>query len=373
VNLAERLACGGKASRQLATRVDLLHAAGARYYLRRVRSERRFPAFEDEARNGFYERMWQEAAQEVGARTESLAPGLLELHRAEVSTRVFQQMVDLDDPVTLRVALDKALVHRLLSQAGITIPEHIEFRVEDPEPALAFLARSDGPCVVKPAAGTGGGYGTTAGISCPSELLRARLHASKTTDRLLIERQAAGDVYRLLLLEGELLDVVRSTPARLTGDGSSTIAKLIAAESERRVAARGAAGMGRLGINLDTVLALEHQGLSLSSVLPPGRSAAIRTITSDNGTENNHTFSGPVAEELIAEASAAAAAAGLALAGVDVITSDPSRALAHTSGVINEVNGTPGLHHHYLFADPDHASRVAIPILERLLRREHHV
>ena len=57
------------------------------------------------------------------------------------------------------------------------------------------------------------------------------------------------------------------------------------------------------------------------------------------------------------------------LAGVDVITPDPSRPLVESGGVINEVNGTPGLHHHYLVADPVAATRVAIPVLERLLNR----
>jgi hypothetical protein len=34
------------------------------------------------------------------------------------------------------------------------------------------------------------------------------------------------------------------------------------------------------------------------------------------------------------------------------------------------VNGTPGLHHHYLVADAERATRVAIPVLERLLSRD---
>jgi len=44
-----------------------------------------------------------------------------------------------------------------------------------------------------------------------AELMRARRNAA-TAARLLIERQAMGAVYRLLLLDGKLLDVVRSVP-----------------------------------------------------------------------------------------------------------------------------------------------------------------
>jgi cyanophycin synthetase len=347
----------------------MLAAAGPAYHLRRIRAHRRSLGLDQHTRNAFYERMWRDAAMAVGAEVDVLAEGLLELRRGGARTRVFQQTVALDDPVTLRLALDKHAVHRLLADAGVRIPEHVEFRFGDPGPALAFLERAGGPCVVKPASGTGGGHGITAGITCADELMRACVHSGTGTERMLIERQAGGDVYRLLLLEGELLDVVRSVPARVTGDGNSTVSRLIAAECERRVAADGAAGLSRLVINLDTVLAVERQGLSLRTVLPAGKTIAVRAITSDNGAANNETFTGTVAEEVLAQARTAAAAVGLmALAGVDVITPDPARPLEEVGGVINEVNGTPGLHHHYLVADPARATHVAVPILERLLR-----
>jgi cyanophycin synthetase len=170
-------------------------------------------------------------------------------------------------------------------------------------------------------------------------------------------------------LDGELLDVVRSLPAHVTGDGRSTIEALIAAENARRVAANGAAGLSPQNVNLDMVFELEHAGLRLSSVLPAGRTIALGTVTNNNDVEDNETFSGELAPELIAEARSAQSAVGLRLSGVDVITTDPTRPLADSGGVITEVNGTPGLHHHYLVAHPDEATRVAIPILERLLSR----
>jgi cyanophycin synthetase len=229
------------------------------------------------------------------------------------------------------------------------------------------MALGGGPCVVKPAAGTGGGSGTTAGICTATELRRASLHAANAGGRLLIERQMTGDVYRLLLLEGELLDVVRSQPGHLTGDGRSTIEELISAENDRRFMANGAARLSLLGVNLDMVIALERAGLGLSSVPAAGQSVAIGSVTNNNAVEDNETFGGEISPQIISEARAAQRAVGLSLAGVDVITPDPSRQLSETGGVINEVNGTPGLHHHYLVADPDRATRVAIPVLERLL------
>lgn len=366
MSVVERTARLGRRGRALAASIDLVRSAGLGYYVRRLRDQRRFAPL-GEARDALYERIWQEAATEAAAEAVGLAPGALEISRDGVRTRVVQQAVALDDAATLQIALEKPLALRLLADAGVTIPEHVEFAVGEQAPALEFLARCQAPCVVKPVAAAGGS-GTTAGIAEPTELRRACLHAARNGDRLLIERQAPGAVYRVLLLEGELLDVIRNVPACVVGDGSSKIAELMRAENERRVEARGDAGLERLGVELDLLLTLERAGLSLSSVPASGCTVPIRTITSDNGAAHTETYRGPLSDDILAEARAATEAVGLTLAGVDVITPDPSRPLREVGGVINEVNGTPGIHHHYVVADPDGATRVALPILERLLR-----
>jgi cyanophycin synthetase len=365
--LTKRLERPGGRAAKLASRAEVLRAGGSRYAWRRVRADRAFAPFKREARNEVYERIWHEAAEAVGASITKLAPDTLEISRASARARVRHQNAGLDDPATLELALDKSRVHRLLADAGVAIPEHLEFDARDPVPALEFLRGSDGPCVVKPAAGSGGGHGTTAGIRTESELMRARRNAARAGARMLIERQASGAVFRLLFLDGELLDVVRSVPGHLTGDGRSSVSDLIFAENERRVAARGAAGVELLGAGLDMVLALERAGLRLSSVVPAGQRIELGDVTNNNSVSDNETFRGALADELLGEAAAAQRAVGLRLAGVDVITADPARPLRACGGVINEVNGTPGLHHHYLVADPERATRVAIPVLERAL------
>jgi cyanophycin synthetase len=102
-------------------------------------------------------------------------------------------------------------------------------------------------------------------------------------------------------------------------------------------------------------------------VLPEGQTVAVKTVTSQNRISDNETVREPVAPELIEEARLAAAQVGVRLAGVDLITTDLSRSLKESGGVIIEVNGTPGLHYHYQVADQGNATRVAVPILRRLL------
>lgn len=364
----ERLAGGSPRALALAARADILRGVGVGPALRRLRAERELSALGAGARDAVYERIWTEAASLCDAELHVLAPGLFELRRDGVRTRAYQQVVALDDPVTLHLALDKALVQRLLREAGVPTPDFVEWSSGDPRPALSFLARTGGPCVVKPAAGTGGGHGVTPGVRTAAQLLRARLQAADAGERLLIERQAEGCVYRLLLLDGELLDVVRSRPPAVTGDGRATIEQLIARENRRRAAAGGEAGLSLIGFSLDLLLTLERAGLTLSSVLPAGRRLEVRIATNSNSASDNETWILPVAPAVVEAARRAVEAVGLRLAGVDVITPDIGRPLEVTGGMIVEVNGTPGLHHHYLVAQPERATRVAAPILERALQ-----
>ena len=365
--LIDGLSLAGRRALTLGAWADLVHSTGVRYTLSRLRSERGWRTLGAHWREAIYREIWGNAATSLGAEMLPLSSGFLEIRREGLSTRVWQQFVGLDDAVTLRLALDKPLVHRLLSAERVPVPAHSRMAFSDGRAALDFLARSGGPVVVKPASGTGGGGGTTADVSDARQLARARMRAARFSPEVLIESQAPGAVYRLLFLEGELIDVLRNHPPRLTGDGRSSVARLIARENERRMTGRGRAGLTPLRVNLDTALALERAGRSLATVLAAGTTVDLQTVTNDNRVEDTETVREPLANDVVDTARAAAEAVGLRLAGVDVITSDPTRPLAETGGVVAEVNGHPGLHHHYLVADPARATDVAVPVLERLL------
>ena len=156
-----------------------------------------------------------------------------------------------------------------------------------------------------------------------AQLRRACLRAGRESRDLLVERQAPGDVLRILLYHGEPLDVLRRRPPTVVGDGRSTIAELIAAENDRRFAAAAGERPWVLRADLDCVFALEHAGLSLRSVPPAGERVAVKTAVSQNGPADNESILGETSDELLAEAALAARTLGVRLAGVDVITRDP--------------------------------------------------
>lgn len=364
--MLDQLGRSGGLARELAVRADMLRSVGIRAARRRQALDRHLRQLDTRPEEDPYTRIWRDAADELGAQVTELPGGFLEIRSGEAWTRVRNNLVMLDDAVTLRFALQKPLVSQLLSQKGLPVPEWLEFAASDLTPALGFLAAGPVPCVVKPV-GSSGGYAVTSGIRTEGELMRARLRGARVDSRLMIERQADGDFYRFMILEGQILDVVRRLPPRVTGDGHSTIEELIVAENERRMAVRHQAMFWPLRIDLDCVITLRDAGLSLSSVIPAGVTVPVKTVISQGTMRDNETVRDGVSDEVRTAAIRAAELVGLRLAGVDVMTPDIGRPLAEAGGVILEVNGPPGFNYHYDVADPENATRVAVPILRRLL------
>jgi cyanophycin synthetase len=347
--------------RSVATRVDLLRSTGPRHAWRRWERDRALRRLSVARRADLARALWTEAAAELGATVTETGPGRLEIRRDGAAVTVRGQDTALNGAGAVALARDKPAAYGALARAGVPVPAHVAFEATDPRAAQAFVARGRVPCVVKPASGSGGD-GVTGGVRTTAELRRAVLSASRFSKRLLVERQVEGDVFRLLVLDGEVLDVLRRVPPRVEGDGASSVEKLIFAEYDRRLGANGDAGLKPFAVDLDCLLALAGQGLSLRSVPARGALIRVKTVTNYNRRDENEALGDEVSAELKAQAVSAARALGLRLAGVDVVTPSPGRA-----GTVVDVNAIPALHHHAYVADGSTAVRVAVPILRTLL------
>lgn len=345
--------------------MDLAGATGVRSLLRRRREQIESSA--SWPQHAVNLRIWREAARACGGSLREIGSGFFEIGAGPASVRVWLHVTPLDDEVALRLALDRSATRSLLEAEGLPMPQSVAFELGDPAPALRLL-EGGGAWVVKPAGGTSGGDGTTTGVRSAGELLRASVRASRGSERQLLERQVPGEEYRLLLLDGELLGAIRRSPPWVVGDGASSVADLVHAENRRRLDARGEAGVRMVTLDLDALLTLSHAGTGPRGVPPAGAEVAVKTARNQAGSRESETVDrGLFAGELVDEARRAAAALGLRLAGVDLIAPDPGRSLAASGGAIIEVNGTPGLHYHYLVRDPEAAEPVAVPILETML------
>lgn len=354
---------GGGAVRGWASRLDVIRSVGLRYALQWRKRQARAWELGDQAVEALYKQAWRQAAEELGAEATELEGEFIELRRGAVTTRVWRQMTALDDPVALKLALDKTGVHKLLAARDIAVPEYIEFGHTDLAPALRFMEDARGPCVVKPAGGGRGGAAVTGCVTNEVQLARAVLSATRLGSRVLIERRIPGDMYRLLFLDGDLLDVVVRYAPHVTGDGRSTILELLTNENERRFESGRA--QSPLTVDLDLVFTLAAAGRTPFTVPGAGERVQVKSASSENAQEENHTVR-DYSPDVVEESAEAVRAVGLRLSGVDVVTPDIGRSLADAGGAIIEVNGTPGFQYHYVVADPANATRVAVPVLERV-------
>jgi cyanophycin synthetase len=327
----------------------VLALASLLHLVRRAR-RRRFGAGAALARERarFYRDAWDDAARFLGASAEPLEGDLLELRRGDARVRVRMNYTPLDDPMTLRVAGDKALTARLLREAGVPTVRQVACPARELEPARGLLRALGGrPVVVKPASGTGAGDGVTTGVRSERALGLAAAFAAAHGPRVCVEEQVEGVELRLLFLDGELLDAVRRGAPCVVGDGRATVRTLVARANEARVDGGYRVAQTLLTLDRDAQATLAAQDLSLDSVPAAGRRVRVKTVVNESAAAENWAVTRGLAPGLVDAGARAAAAVGARLAGVDLITPDPGRSLEDAGGVVLEVNTTPGFYLHY--------------------------
>ena len=293
--------------------------------------------FEDRVEQ--YRSIWQAIASDIGADFESLDDDIWRIVNGTNIVQCYQYQLSLDNPVTLELAGRKSAVHRLLQADAIPVPEHIVISAHDLESAREFLGKHRNGVVVKPNAGYGG-KGVTTHITSHRQLTKAAVSAAVYDSRLLVEEQIYGECFRALVYRGEVLSVVRRSGLRITGDGHSSISELTNTAKSSRLDEDLSFCLSHLGVSQDTVLADGETKLArcVGSTFRPG--AELRTIYDTSVTDF-------VSADVMEKVCRAAELIRSEFAGVDVITSDITVSLEESGGVVNEVNTTPALHHHY--------------------------
>ena len=317
-------------------------------------------------RNSFYKALWAEAAEQVGAVAERRSNGLVQISRGSMATFVDHSDLMLDSEITLRLMANKSMTFEFMSKADVRTPAFANFTLATLSEAETFLARQMGPVVVKPADGTGGGRGVTTGITSGHALHAAARHAAGFNQALMVEEQLTGDNYRILYLDGEYIDAVRRDSPTVTGDGTASVASLVKAENERRLAMAPITALSPLILDQESRNTLAAEGRTSGFVPAAGEAVRVKLAVNENASAQNHIVRGKVHPEVIEAGARLARAFGVRFAGLDVTADDISVPLAEGGVIFNEINVNPGIHHHYLVAEADQKADVAAVLLKRM-------
>lgn len=343
--------------------LSALHAHALGRALLRYRNPKRRLAGRHQS--AFYERIWREAAERLGATLKPIGSGFAEIQRGAISVKVRENTCPIDDPVPMALAADKSLTYKRLEEAGLPTPRHAEFQYSAIDNALEFLDSTTLPCVVKPTNGTGGGRGVTTNLRTRGQFILAAASAAVYGNELMIEEQIQGDNYRLLYLNGECIDSFQRRPPTVIGDGKSTVSRLIRLANEDRLQSGSEISQVLLDVNLDMKRTLAGQGLTLNSVPGQGVEVVVKNVVNENRGSDNISANHRLCPSIIEAGARAARVVGLRFAGVDIITRDPSVPLWESRGVILEVNSPPNYYFHY--HKRDESFHVAVHVLRWLL------
>lgn len=263
---------------------------------------------------------------------------LVQLGHGAAQRRIWTAETDGTSAIAEGIARDKTLTKTLLSACGVPVPAG---RVVHSAAEAWEAAEDIGlPVVVKPA-DANRARGVSLHLNTRQDVEAAFAAAEQEGDEVLVERCIAGDPHRLLVVGDRVVAAIRGEPARVSGDGRSTVAELIDTQvnTDPRRGAEARRPLAPLHAQDAAVQReLARQGLNAASVLPVGQRAVIQR------TGNlAHDVTAQVHPEVAHQAALAARTVGLDIAGIDLVAQDIGQPLAAQGGAIVEVDAGPSL------------------------------
>lgn len=232
----------------------------------------------------------------------------------------------------------KGIAIRLMREAGIPVPRGVQLASNQPDDCV--LDRLTLPLVVKPV-DRDRGEGVTMGVRDIGMLGSAFALAASFSDAVLVEEQVPGVCHRILVVEDQIVFVVKRNPRSVIGDGHRTVRALVE-EANRLI--RQKLPQKRLPeyvIDDLAISTLAQHGLRLDSVPMLGQKAPLRPAQSTQWGGDPVTVTNDLHEDNAEIAIRAARLFGLRCAGVDFISQDISIPWHQNGAVINEVNYAP--------------------------------
>jgi len=247
-----------------------------------------------------------------------------------------ESLSELTTAVAMSRCQDKRVTRRVLSGAGLAVPDQRE--AGDTQTDVAFLHQHR-QLVVKPADGEQG-RGISVGLATPEDLAAAIDAARAFHPVVLLEQYCEGADLRVIVIGDEVVAAAVRRPASVVGDGHSTVRHLIAKQSRRRAAATG--GESRIPLDAETGRCLRAAGLELDDIPEAGREIAVRKTANLHTGGTIHDVTSELHADIADACVRAAAALDIPVVGLDLMVESPSR----PRHVFIEANERPGLANH---------------------------
>lgn len=314
-------------------------------------------------REQFYDWFWHDVCRAGGWECESIGSGCYRIRNQDSFTYTAGYYAQIDSPAVLSVAGDKVVSRKLLEEINVPVPRQLPFELSAINRAHDFLVEVGGRVVVKPVDG-GGGAGVTTDIVDRRGLGSAAVKAASVSSSILVEEQVEGANYRLLYLDGVLIDAIRRDSPSIVGDGTSNVSRLIRLENEARLEQDAFTALSPLLDDASVRNYFKENGLSTRYVPAAGEQLPVKSSINQNAARDNHRVTDIVHPYYHDLGRLILGQIDIKLLGIDVITRSIEEPLDTSGGSVNEINGTPAFHHHELVSGQVELSPVGPRVLE---------
>jgi cyanophycin synthetase len=289
---------------------------------------------------------------------------LLQLGYGKHQQRIQAALTSNSNILGVELACNKEKTKNILASMGAPVPLGLViYAFSELEEAIERLGGF--PIVIKPLNGNHG-RGITIDIQSWETAELAYDRAKDVSTGVIVEHFYEGRDHRILVVDHKVVAVAERVPAHVIGDGLQTIAGLVEQENQDHRRGEGHDNLLTM-IQLDesTDEMLERQGYDLDTILPLNQICYLRATAnlSTGGIAIDRTDE--IHPDTIWLAERVSRIIDLDVAGIDVITTDITKTLADSNGVIVEVNAAPGLRMH-IAPSQGVGRNVAAPILNML-------
>ena len=269
----------------------------------------------------------------------------------------------------VEIADDKSLTKRLLSSAGIPVPEGMV--VDSPQEAVTAAKELGFPVTVKPLVGNHG-RGISVRVAREEDLGLAFQSARDIFSRVVIEKFIEGFDFRILVIGHRMVAASQRTPAHVVGDGKNSVRELI--EEVNRSELRGFGHekvLTYITPDATTPGLLRECGLDLDAVPEQGRIVRLKATANlsaggmaEDVTDTVHSANRFMAERI-------SRLIDLDISGIDIIAPTLETPVLGNGGAVVEVNAAPGFRMH-LAPVKGKPRQVAIPVVDMLFGDQGH-
>lgn len=292
--------------------------------------------------------------------------GLVRIFNETKSLDISSNVLGVNTQLSSSLSVNKVKTSILLKEAGIPVPAFRTFK--DVAKATGYAVKkikNNRFFVIKPISGS-----LSIGITVnPCNLLQVKkavAEAFEGNSSIMIEEYIYGKNFRITVLNDEIIAITERIASYVTGDGKSSVEKLI----EQKNKVRKKMKLPAIFLRKKDLFYLKKEKIEMSKIYPIGVNITLQLgCDLDIGGERVRIDRRDVPQENLDLFINATRALNLQFAGIDYISPDIFTPHTMLISAINEINSAPDSDVHYRDAYP-HNNYAAERIIEKIFNKK---